>query len=123
MGKESLIQESVPVAFINAPERALTALRNIVRFNYEFLSQASFAEIRQGMGGPLAIMGVTYQEAQKGLTRSLRWFMNLNLILAFMNMLPIPILDGLKDSPTVQTLAGGVLSWPVSSPWLSRCSP
>lgn len=93
-GKELLVKETIPVAFVRAPGRALSTLKNLVYFNYQFIKQASFSEIKQGMGGPLAIMGVTYQEAQRGLTRSLRWFMNLNLILAFMNMLPIPILDG-----------------------------
>ena len=36
----------------------------------------------------------TFRQGKKGVDDALWWFVKLNLILAFMNLLPIPVLDG-----------------------------
>jgi regulator of sigma E protease len=64
-------------------------------FIFEALTfQLSFEEVSDNLGGPVMIFVLGYKHSTGGLEDFL-WFAGvLNLILAIMNILPIPILDG-----------------------------
>jgi regulator of sigma E protease len=49
---------------------------------------------REALGGPIAIMRMASQEAQKGWERLLQLMCNISLTLGLMNLLPVPVLDG-----------------------------
>lgn len=93
-GVSERVEEPILTAVGRAPGRTWERLEFIAMQNYMVLRHASFREIREGMGGPVAIATLTFTESKKGLIPALRWFINLNLILAIMNLLPIPVLDG-----------------------------
>lgn len=93
-GRSKFVRENPVVAAINAPLRAYDRLALLTRANYEAITQSSFAELKDGMGGPVMIANLTYRESKKGIVPMLWWFMTLNLLLAIMNLLPIPVLDG-----------------------------
>ena len=88
------LQEGILIASIKAPRRALNALINFAKANVAFFRRASFNQIKQEVGGPVMIFSMTYNQAQKGFADALEFFILLNLILAIMNLLPIPVLDG-----------------------------
>lgn len=46
------------------------------------------------LGGPVAIATLTYQRTQEGFQAYFEWFVTINIVLAVMNLLPIPLLDG-----------------------------
>ncbi len=56
--------------------------------------QSSFQTIRENIGGPIAIAQQSYTAAQQGVVWFFEMFAMFNIVLAFMNLLPIPILDG-----------------------------
>ncbi|MCB2154265.1 RIP metalloprotease RseP [bacterium] len=51
-------------------------------------------KVRQELGGPVAIAQMAGRHAQLGLDRFLQFMIMLNIALAVMNLLPIPVLDG-----------------------------
>lgn len=93
-GRYERTQETVFAALGRAPGRTYGLLKFIAWMNYDFIRRASFKELKGNVGGPIAIMGMTAKNAQKGFAASVDWFIKLNLILAIMNLLPIPVLDG-----------------------------
>ena len=52
------------------------------------------AELRKSVGGPVMIVSLSQQMARKGFGTLLLFFGGISLMLMFMNLLPIPILDG-----------------------------
>jgi len=50
--------------------------------------------IKQNLGGPVMILSMTKQSAEKGVDTALAFLAAISLILMIMNLLPIPILDG-----------------------------
>jgi regulator of sigma E protease len=48
----------------------------------------------QQLGGPVAIAATTYKHANRGIQDYFELFVSINIILAIMNLLPIPLLDG-----------------------------
>jgi regulator of sigma E protease len=56
--------------------------------------RSSFQTIRENIGGPIAIAQQSYTAAQQGVVWFFEMFAMFNIVLAFMNLLPIPILDG-----------------------------
>jgi len=59
---------------------------------YKLISKPS--AIKQNLGGPVMILSMTKQSADKGLDTALAFMAAISLILMIMNLLPIPILDG-----------------------------
>lgn len=59
---------------------------------YKLISKPS--AIRQNLGGPVMILSMTKQSAEKGFDTALIFLAAISLILMIMNLLPIPILDG-----------------------------
>lgn len=88
------VEEAFPTALTRAPGRTLNMLVVLAYLNYDAVRNASFRELKEGMAGPVAIATHTFKESKKGLIPALWWFVKLNLILAIMNLLPIPVLDG-----------------------------
>ena len=64
----------------------LTELRN--------LFSKSFQTIRENVGGPVAIARMSYSAGKEGLLWFLDMFAMFNIVLAVMNLLPLPVLDG-----------------------------
>jgi len=50
--------------------------------------------IKQNLGGPVMILSMTKQSAEKGIDTVLAFMAAISLVLMIMNLLPIPILDG-----------------------------
>lgn len=51
-------------------------------------------EIKRNLGGPLMIGKMAYEKAQQGLSDYLNLLIVISIVLAVMNLLPIPVLDG-----------------------------
>jgi regulator of sigma E protease len=49
---------------------------------------------RDSLGGPVAIVRMAHQQAEKGWEDLLQLACNISLILGIMNLLPVPLLDG-----------------------------
>jgi regulator of sigma E protease len=114
------IQDPFLVALARAPERTWNELARIAILNYRVLTQASFREIREGVGGPVAIATITFERAKGGFIPALEWFITLNLILAIMNLLPIPVLDG---GFIVLSVIEAVMRRPVPTPSSTPSTP
>jgi regulator of sigma E protease len=69
---------------------------NFIMINYRMLFQLvkKPSELGRSVGGPVMIVTLSQQIAQKGFGRLLLFFGSISLILMIMNLLPIPILDG-----------------------------
>lgn len=79
-------------------ERSYSQIWLLIRVNAIFLKdvctgQISILRLRKNIGGPVAIGVIAFQTAKKG-SYYFRFFAILNVILAFFNLLPIPLLDG-----------------------------
>lgn len=93
-GPKEHVQDPVLKAVALAPQRTVMGLVRLVQANYNAIRNSTAAGLKEGMAGPVAIATVTYNFAQKGFSDLLYWFISLNLILAVMNLMPIPVLDG-----------------------------
>jgi regulator of sigma E protease len=89
-------RERMPLAraITEAPGRTVGKALQIVVMTVEVFRNSSSREIRRGTGGPMAIAVMVYKSAKKGLDDYLNLFLVISLILAIMNVLPIPVLDG-----------------------------
>jgi regulator of sigma E protease len=103
MGIDGTLTERAPgipflQAVAEAPSRTTGQLVAIAGGTYKVFHDAfrrrDMGTVKKNVGGPIVIGNLTYNMAKKGFHASLMWFINLNLILAVMNLLPIPILDG-----------------------------
>jgi len=61
---------------------------------FKKLLTGAFRNPLSQLGGPLSIGVLTYKKAQEGGQRYFMWFALINIVLAVMNLLPIPLLDG-----------------------------
>ena len=86
--------DSIWKAIVMAPRDATERLLFLSRMTFEFFSQASLRQIKDNLGGPIMIVGMTASAAKEGFPVLLQWFVTLNLLLLFFNLLPIPVLDG-----------------------------
>jgi regulator of sigma E protease len=86
--------ESFGQALAYAPGDTWQTLVNIVELNVQFLRNASFRQIREGVGGPVLIARMTARAAQEGINELVHFFIILNLLLLIFNLLPVPVLDG-----------------------------
>ncbi len=79
-----------PMIVVNYTIRYAQNLGNI----FGRLFRGHFKEVREDLGGPAAIAGMAGYHANLGLDRFLQFMLMLNIALAVMNILPLPILDG-----------------------------
>lgn len=79
------------------PESVGTSVR-IIQFvavsTYEMFSRFDVGEIRGSMGGPVAIAVQSYRQVKRGWIDFFYFFGAFNIMLAMINILPLPILDG-----------------------------
>jgi regulator of sigma E protease len=66
----------------------------VVINTYELFSRFNVGEIRDNMGGPVAIAIESYRQAKSGLRNYFYFFGAFNIMLLMLNILPLPILDG-----------------------------
>ncbi len=96
--EKTWVQESVLLAAANAPKRTAVHLVRLVEAQIHGVStiieKSGAKGLQKALGGPIAIAVMTKKQAEKGFRESLNWFIVFNLILIFMNLLPIPVLDG-----------------------------
>jgi regulator of sigma E protease len=92
-----LVQEALLVALAKSPGRTydftVQYINNLKRLGKNLVG-GNINSVRRELGGPVAIAQVAYRQAQKGLNDWLKFLVILNIALAVMNMLPIPVLDG-----------------------------
>ncbi|MEQ8821098.1 MAG: RIP metalloprotease RseP [Sumerlaeia bacterium] len=92
------------VAKVGLGEAILIAPGQIVRMTKGYLSnlgrlgknlaQGDVQTVRRELGGPVAIGHMAGHHANLGLDRFLQFMVMLNIALAVMNLLPLPVLDG-----------------------------
>jgi regulator of sigma E protease len=66
----------------------------VIYTTVELLVTKSGKEVKKNVAGPVGITVMAYKSAKSGLEDYLMLFMSINIMLAVMNLLPIPILDG-----------------------------
>jgi regulator of sigma E protease len=66
--------------------------------------------LRESLGGPVAIMRMAAQQAERGWEDLLQLMLNISITVGLLNLLPIPLLDG---GSFVLTLAEGIRRKPV----------
>ncbi len=97
-GQWEFVREPIWEAAARAPGRAFQRFALISYLTYDLFRQAfrerNFGMIKRNVGGPIAIVAMTGHAARRGLSELMNWFVNFNLVLAFFNLLPIPVLDG-----------------------------
>lgn len=84
----------VMASIIRAPGETWGWLKRLVVMHVDFFKQASFKDVRDGLGGPVLIARMTAREALNGLPDVMGFFITLNLLLLIFNLLPLPVLDG-----------------------------
>ncbi len=85
--KYSLV-ESIAIGFEESYNSFLLLIKSLKQI---FVGNLSFKET---VGGPIMIMDMAGQQADRGLTSFLNFLALLSISLAFMNILPFPALDG-----------------------------
>jgi regulator of sigma E protease len=81
-------------AVTTAPGATVEMLVKLVQGNVNFFRKASLKQVGENLGGPVLIARFTARAASYGLVEVINFFIVLNLLLMFMNMLPLPVLDG-----------------------------
>jgi regulator of sigma E protease len=94
-GYVTLKRDSLPFsqAIYAAGIEVYLRCRNYVQGLWRLVTGQVFRPLKQ-LGGALTIGHVAHKAANEGLQNFLNLFITLNLILAIMNLLPIPLLDG-----------------------------
>ena len=65
-----------------------------LNFYRQLFGMFQHGKVRENIGGPIAIVGMTRQAVDMGAFYKMGMLGQLSLSLAFFNLLPIPILDG-----------------------------
>jgi len=77
-----------------APLQTIEHFLGLAVLNVRFFSKASVTDVRDNLGGPIAIAVMITRASERGFVGSLEFFITLNLLLMFFNLLPLPVLDG-----------------------------
>jgi regulator of sigma E protease len=80
------LKECVPNTFLFADR--------IVFMTIKFMVEQPWKEVKRNLGGPMVIGIMAYKTAKRGLVDYVNLFISISIVLAFMNILPIPVLDG-----------------------------
>ncbi|PKN72699.1 MAG: RIP metalloprotease RseP [Candidatus Cloacimonetes bacterium HGW-Cloacimonetes-3] len=104
MGEQRMIgiSQDMPVKSVTlyTPKEAVTygsrSTVNFVIINYVGLYKLirQPKELQKNLGGPVMIASISQQAGQRGFSYLIIFFGSISLALTFMNLLPIPILDG-----------------------------
>ncbi len=89
-----LLREPLFTSFINSFGRSYNISLFIVYTMYDIISSMNLTLVKESLGGPIAIAVISYKTAQRGVMDFLLFFAAFNIMLAIINLLPIPILDG-----------------------------
>jgi regulator of sigma E protease len=81
-------------SFALAPVAVMDTFHSILQTNVQFFKNATGKDVRENLGGPISIAILTSKAASQGFSKSLEWFIMLNLLLLIFNLLPLPVLDG-----------------------------
>ncbi len=85
-------------ALIQAPVLTTRMGKQIAVSTYGLLGRAIFKgegeSLKRNVGGPIAIADMARRVSHKGVIELIEFFIMLNLVLAVMNLLPLPVLDG-----------------------------
>lgn len=82
------IFESIKIGFVESYNSFLLLIKSLQQI---FIGNLSFKE---SIGGPIMIMDMAGEQANRGLSSFLHFLALLSISLAFMNILPFPALDG-----------------------------
>lgn len=91
------ISEPLFVAMANSPGRVYNfSVRYVQQLGRlgQRAAEGNIAAVRQNLGGPVGIAQMAYRHAQQGFSQWLQFLILLNVALAVMNILPLPVLDG-----------------------------
>jgi regulator of sigma E protease len=96
------ITQYLPVKFqekyslLESVQYGVLATVNFTLMNYQALFKliAQPSALKENLGGPVMIISMSQQSAQKGWNAILTFIAAISLVLMIMNLLPIPILDG-----------------------------
>lgn len=92
---QEVVREANPLkALAQAPGVAYYQMMKLFQLNVKVFRKASFKQLRDNVGGPIAIAAITAKAAQGGFIKAAEWFVQLNLLLLIFNLLPLPVLDG-----------------------------
>lgn len=109
-----VIRLGVGRALMQAPILTTRMLKRIAVSTYGLLGRAIFkgdgASLKRNVGGPIAIADMARRVSHKGISELIEFFIMLNLVLAVMNLLPLPVLDG---GFIVISIIEGILRRPV----------
>lgn len=102
-------------ALATAVPATLRLTGRLIQMNVDFIgdnlgSKAGRRDIGKNLGGPILIARMAYQKARQGLSEYLMLFIVISIILAVMNLLPIPVLDG---GYIVLALVEGIIRRPI----------
>lgn len=114
--KSSDAQRRVQYSFLEAYGLGWTQTWNLARTIVTSLGQMITGQIsaRDSVGGPITIVRMAGQEARSGVQDFLFFLAGISVMLAILNLLPIPILDG---GTAVLFILEGILGRPISLRW------
>lgn len=95
--EKNFVQEPFMTAAAAAPGRVVSYTVRYARALGKLgghIAEGNVGVLRRELGGPVAIAQASYRTARKGLSDWMQFVILLNVALAVMNMLPIPVLDG-----------------------------
>lgn len=81
-------------AAISAPMETVRRTIRIIDITITSIRESTWQDTKRGLGGPIAIGIMAYKSARQGLLDYLHLFLAISIVLAVMNILPIPVLDG-----------------------------
>ena len=89
-------REGLPLwkAIVSAPLETLELADGVIYLTVDFFRTATSRSIKRNVGGPMAIGIMAFKSAKRGLGDYLRIFIVISILLAFLNIMPIPVLDG-----------------------------
>ena len=82
--------EGLEVGFL----KAVGMTRLIAVETFGVFARFNVREMKESVGGPLSIFGMSFFSAREGLVQFLTFMAIINIALAIFNLLPIPVLDG-----------------------------
>lgn len=95
--EKNFVSEPLLAAMANSPGRVYNfSVRYVQQLGRlgQRAAEGNIAAVRQNLGGPVGIAQMAYRHAQQGFSQWLQFLILLNVALAVMNILPLPVLDG-----------------------------
>ena len=89
-----ILRLGVVKAFLESIKTSYRIMEFVVVNTYELFARFNMKEIRDNVGGPVAIAIQSYRQAKTSLQNYFYFFGAFNIMLMMLNILPLPILDG-----------------------------